>query len=176
MRELLGWLDFGFLQLPPHLNRVDGSRIVLEVVVIFPPAAFDDLEGHLFGKAVPIIHIGASVDASDGQVRADLYSFQGVDSCVIFDGALAEEAVVLEVMLDVDDGDGPKVPSCVLKGYLQGLLYGYSYVSTTNRVFLLHVGEGEPDSGFSVPDGDFEVDAEVFFGRGEELDIELSGR
>lgn len=66
MREFLGWLYLRFFQLPSHLNRINGSWIVLKVVVIFPPSAFHDLEGHFFGKAVPIINIGTSVDPSYG--------------------------------------------------------------------------------------------------------------
>lgn len=79
------------------------------------------------------------------------------------------------MMLDVNDRDGPKVPSCILEGNLQGLNNANLYISSTNRVILLHIGESKPNSWFSIPNGYFEVNAEVFLRRGEELNIELSG-
>jgi hypothetical protein len=48
------------------------------------------------------------------------------------------------------------------------------YVASRNGVLFLHVREGEPDSGFPVPDSDFKMNAEVLFGGCEELEVELN--
>lgn len=121
MREFFWRFYLGFLQLPPHLNRINSRRIILEVIVIFPASPLDNLESHLLRQAIPIIDVGTRVDASYRQIRAYLYAFQGMNPCVIFDGSLAEKPKMLEMMLDIDNGDGPQVPGCTLKRNLQGL-------------------------------------------------------
>jgi len=66
--KLLGRLNLRLLKFPSYLDRVNRRRIVDEVVVLFPPAAFDKFEGHFFGQTVPVINVGACVDSSDCQI------------------------------------------------------------------------------------------------------------
>ena len=77
-------------------------------------------------------------------------------------------------MLYVNNRNGPLVPSCRLEWNFQGLNNANLYISSTDRVILLHIGESKPDSWFSIPNRYFEMNAEVFLRRCEELNIDLS--
>jgi len=73
--ELFRSFNLKFLQSPSNLGWIDSWRHICEIIVVFPSSSLYYLECHLFGEAVPVVHIGTCVDTSDGEVRADLDAF-----------------------------------------------------------------------------------------------------
>ena len=116
--ELFRWLDLLFFQFSAHLCWIHCLGEVCEIVTVLPAATFHYLECHFFGKAVPVVNVGACVYSSDDKVGAYLDAFQGVTSWVIFDCSFTEKTEIFKVVFDVDACDGPKVSALWLKWYL----------------------------------------------------------
>lgn len=82
MRELFGRFYFQFFEFASDFYRINGRRVVDEVVAVLPATAFAQFESHFFGEAVPVVDIAAGVDTTQGEVGTDLQTAKGVDAVV----------------------------------------------------------------------------------------------
>lgn len=78
--KLFRSLNFKLFQSSSNFSWIDCGWHICEVIVILPSSSFDDLEGHLLWKTIPVIDIRASVNTPDGKIGADLDAFEGVNS------------------------------------------------------------------------------------------------